>query len=81
MESKIFIDVDAGGQPQIRIDYKHTGDGSDVRDKLMGRFISDVIYADPKGKSVDVSLEHGHDDREGGVVFIRLKPKNSPESE
>lgn len=36
MESKIQIDATADGLPQIRIDYKLTGD---LRDKTVGRFL------------------------------------------
>lgn len=73
MESKIFIDVDADGQPQIRIDYKHSGDGNDVRDKLIGRFLFEVYATDDQNKTVDVSLDRGNEHPDGMVAFIRLK--------
>lgn len=73
MDSKIFIDLDAQGNPQLRIDYKHTGDGSDVRDKMIGRFLFDVMYPTEAGKQIDVTLEHGHTDHTGTVAFVRLK--------
>lgn len=72
MESKIFIDIYSDGQPQIRIDYDNVNTG-DVRDKLIARFLFDVIYGNPK--TIDVSLEHGHSADAGTVAFIRLKPK------
>lgn len=37
MHSRIRIDVDATGKPQIRIEYQVT---DDLRDRLVGRFIS-----------------------------------------
>jgi hypothetical protein len=75
MESRIFIDIDSDGQPQIRIDYNN-GNNGDVRDKLIARFLFDVMYGSPR-KSIDVSLEHGHDSPEGTVAFIRLKPQKA----
>lgn len=70
MDSKIFMDIDADGQPQIRIDFKHHGDGSDVRDKLIGRFLFDIMYGERK--AIAVQLEYGHHDDNGTVAFIRL---------
>ena len=78
MKSRIFIDCDTDGAPMIRIEYNHSGDDGDVRDKLVGRFLFDVMYGEPKnGKrpSVDVQLVHGHEHVEGTVAFIRFKPK------
>jgi hypothetical protein len=75
MESKIFMDIDANGKPQIRIDLKRTNDGSDVRDKLIGRFLFDIMYGDKK--EVDVSMEYGHHDDNSTVAFIRLKSNAS----
>ena len=71
MESKIFIDIDVHGNPQIRIFYNSDGDGSDVRDKILHRFIADVMYGEKKEK--EIILEFGHTDHQGTVAFIRLK--------
>lgn len=76
MESKVFIDIDSEGQPQIRIDYRHNDNGGDVRDKLLARFLFDIMYGNPK-KAIDVSMEYGHHTDEGAVAFIRLKPKDA----
>lgn len=72
MNSKILIDI-FGGEPQIRIDYKHTGEEGDVRDKLIGDFISGLFAAPHPVPQIDVSLELGHEDENGIVAFIRLK--------
>lgn len=71
MDSKIFIDLDSQGNPQLRIDYKHTGDGSDVRDKMIGRFLSEVLGTE--GHTTELVLEHSHSDRDGTVALVRLK--------
>lgn len=73
MQSKLFIDIDPEGNPQIRIEYKHTGEGDDVRDKLIARFISDVMFDSSRGNPSSVILEHGHADGDGTTAFIRLK--------
>lgn len=79
MESKVFVDIDLKGNPQIRINYNHTGDMSDVRDKLLARFLFDVMYGQTPAPKMDVVLEQGHVSAEGGVFFIRLKEEAEPE--
>lgn len=45
MESKITIDIDPSGFPQLRIDYRLTGD---LRDRLIGRFLSKMGIPDDR---------------------------------
>lgn len=71
MEGKIFIDTNVNGQPQIRIEYIHDNDGSDLRDKTLGRFLFGLMWGDPRPKSIPVTLEFGHETKNGIVAFIR----------
>jgi len=63
MESKIQIDVDTSGQPQIRIDYRLT---DDLRDKLIGRFLNWLGLPKDKGFWAYVRLGHEYQSRQDG---------------
>lgn len=72
MESKIAIDIDTSGQPQIRIDYRLT---DDLRDKLIGRFLNWLGLPRSKGFWAYVRLGHEYQSKPGGpfdcaVAFI-----------
>lgn len=65
MESKIQIDIDTNGVPQIRIDYRLT---DDLRDKLIGRFLSKMgIPAERKGFWAYCRLGHETQSVKNGV--------------
>lgn len=73
MESKIQIDIDNSGLPQIRIDYRLT---DDLRDRLIGRFIDRMgIPADRNGFWAYCRLGHETQSikdgvHDGRVVFV-----------
>lgn len=72
MESKIAIDVDTSGQPQIRIDYRLT---EDLRDKLIGRFLNWMGLPSSKGFWAYVRLGHEFKSKpdgsfDGAVVYL-----------
>ena len=72
MESKIAIDVDTSGQPQIRIDYRLT---DDLRDKLIGRFLNWLGLPRSRGFWAYVRLGHEYQIKPGdpfdsAVAFI-----------
>jgi len=64
MQSKLSIDIDTSGLPQIRIDYR-TSD--DIRDRLIGRFLDKMgIPADKKGFWAYCRLCHETQSKQGG---------------
>jgi len=72
MESKIQIDVDTSGQPQIRIDYRLT---DDLRDKLIGRFLNWLGLPASKGFWAYIRLGHEYQSKpdgpfDGAVAYI-----------
>lgn len=72
MESKIAIDVDTSGQPQIRIDYRLT---DDLRDKLIGRFLNWLGLPRSRGFWAYIRLGHEYQSKPSGpfdcaVAFI-----------
>lgn len=69
MESRITIDVDIEGQPQIRIDFNTKGEDDDVRDKLIGRMVNHLY---PGGRPREVVMDFGHEHANGMVAFVRL---------
>lgn len=76
MESKIQIDVDTSGQPQIRIDYRLT---DDLRDKIIGRFLNWLGLPRKRGFWAYVRLGHEYKSSPNGpfdcaVAF--LEPLN-----
>lgn len=82
MESRIFIDIDTDGNPQIRIELSAAERG-DVRDKLISRFLFPVLYGQHEPSVVDVPLELGHKNQDGSAVaFIRPKqPEKWPSTD
>lgn len=68
MESKILIDIDYHGKPQLKIVYKHS---EDVRDKLVARLL-EPVYHSVDGTQSRIILEKHTDTPDGMVAFIRL---------
>lgn len=79
MESKIFIDVNSDGKPQIRIDYNWSGEKDDVRDKLLGRFLFNMNYGSPQPAMLNLRLVLGHHHEKGMVCFIE-PPESSQDA-
>lgn len=80
MESKITIDIDSSGLPQLRIDYRLS---DDLRDRLIGRFLYRMgIPADNNGFWAYCRL--GHETQsikdgvpDGSVVFVEPMNKET----
>lgn len=74
MESRITIDVDIEGQPQIRIDFSTKGEDDDVRDKLIGRMVNHLY---PGAEQREITMDFGHEHTNGMVAFVRFKKDSS----
>lgn len=73
MQSKLSIDIDTSGLPQIRIDYRLS---DDIRDRLVGRFLDRMsVPGERNGFWAYCRLGHETQSKkdgyfDGAVVFI-----------
>jgi hypothetical protein len=64
MQSKLSIDIDTSGLPQIRIDYHYS---DDIRDRLVGRFLDKMgIPGERTGFWAYCRLGHQTQSKQGG---------------